>query len=59
MTYAYLTKGKTKAQIIEVDRILAGPQGETPQAVAAANAEAMKLLGGVGQVPPRPKKRKR
>lgn len=56
MTYAYLTHGKTKAQIREVDLILAGPEGETPEQIAAANAKAMAALGSLGQVGGRKKK---
>ena len=53
MTYAYLTYGKSKAQIREIDIALAGPAGESPADVAAANREAMAALGMVGMVPPR------
>jgi hypothetical protein len=55
VTYAYLTHGRTKQQIREIDLILAGPDGETPQEVAKRNQEAMAALGQVGQVRPKRK----
>ncbi len=48
VTYTYLTHGKTQAQRREVDVALAGPEGEPPANIAAANRQAMTALGGFG-----------
>lgn len=53
MTYEYLTHGKTKAQRADIDRALLGPEGETPEAIGAANKAAMDALGMIGAVPTR------
>ena len=58
MAYAYLTAGKTKPQIRDIDRALAGPEGESPAEIAKRNREAMAALGQIGQLPPRKKAKK-
>lgn len=60
MTYAYLSQGRNRRELLELDLTLAGPDGEHDRsAIDRMNAEAQRALGPVGMLAPPPRKARR